>query len=513
MIVKMMATKCILPLFALNEDCLTQLLKFLKLQDLICLDLCASGDLAQCVGEGSSYLTSLQHLNRDDLVDAVKGNTDSDAWSPQSILWAGRKNLQCLLSLTRLVLAGEEEEDCVEEEGKERDEEERRVLVHRRIACMEKALRVVGTKCTELGMIRLKGYMITDRGISAMLEARGAPITELDLRFCESITDASLNAISQHLRLSLDNLTILGCSVSDAGLVNVFSQCTKLCALHLDLDSHDEWLITPATLFAIAKNLPGLKYLFCNCEGFILGDVTPNEAFVAIAKAAKKLSQLFIAYVEVDDAFLVALVDNCPNLTKFSFDDTLDEPQLVTDVGVVALAKSCPKLTDLSLKSASKTTVASIVALGKHCRKLRELKVPTSITDAGLEILLQSCKSLRRLYMEDCDALTAASITTLANHGSKLRALSFHNARWLDDASLLTIASACPNLTALKLDYFFEEGEPARLSNDGMLAVARVCKKLRHLDLTDVELGVLLTDEGQEELHRISPLLVVEWAV
>lgn len=105
-------------LLGLNEDCLTLVLKFLKLQDLLHFDVCATGDKDQSIA-GSSYLASLQHLEHVNLIDGQK--VCHISWSPKCVLWAGRKDLRCLLSSTRIRLGNyvHRFEKRVEEETEE----------------------------------------------------------------------------------------------------------------------------------------------------------------------------------------------------------------------------------------------------------------------------------------------------------------------------------------------------------------------------------------------------------
>lgn len=262
-------------IFALNNDCFTLVLKFLKLQDLMNIDVCASGEKKQ-VHRDSSYLNSLQYLGVDNLMDRKETHNCNSGSSSQSVAWAGRKNLRCLLSATRISLGTYNHRL----EGEEKSEDAKSKQV-RLCAYMDEALCVIGSKCTALVEIYLIGNAITDRGMVALLAGKRTPITEIFLSQCQGITDVAMAAIGEHLRDSLTDVYICNCPVSDAGLIQVIKGCPKITSLSLDFREfiHDDaekvrrfpapaYHITAATLFAIAQSLPDLDSLHCQCWGF-----------------------------------------------------------------------------------------------------------------------------------------------------------------------------------------------------------------------------------------------------
>ena len=507
-------------IFTLNEDCLTLLLGFLKLQDLINLDLCATGDKVHCI-EGSSYLNSLQHLENYNLNDSKRPIDDWErecvllGWSPQSVLWGCRKNLCCLLSARGFMLGisnrrvegalGVEEDKITEMEKRTRD---------RLRARMELALGAIGTKCAKTIMVQLQGSAITDRGVTSLLASK-VPINCVSFLYCRSITDAALVAVSEHLGDCLEELSIADCPVSDAGLIQVITGCPKISSLSLSFREfiHDDpakvrrfpspaFRITDATLFAVAQSLPDLSILYCHCQGFYRldrEDYIPSDAFEAIVKACGLLSTLEIEGVATDDEFLVALGNSCPYLSEFSFDGNGDTE--VTDVGITALAEGCPDLTRLDANYSTDVSDAGMTSLVNHCPKLENLTVPSTTTDDGLQIVLTSCKSLEALKLRDCFALTVSSARTLADHGENLTELELCDILWLDDASLLTIAAGCTSLNAIDL-FSFDVNLPVRVTNEGLLAAAQACKKSTlYFGLR----GTHVTQEGIDELARACP--------
>lgn len=487
-------------IFLLNEDCLVLILKYLRLPDLISLDVAACGDKKVQSSGGSSYLCSLQHLTPGNLMDTNKGHKldDPSAWSPQSVVWAGRKNLSCLISSSRIVLGIKLGHRA---EGNKLDSLR---------ACMDMALGVIGAKCTMLSEVVLQGQAITDRGVAELLAAHGAPIRLLGLEYCGSgVTDAAFATISEHLRDSLEDLSIT-CAVSDAGLIQVITGCPKISSLtlrysttnHLYREIKECPIITPATFFAIAQNLPNLRCLNCDCWGFnrYNREEFPSDAFVAIAEACD-LHSLSVGYVRVDDTLLVALGASCPKLAVF--ENLLGDGEVVvSDVGITALALGCPELHYIGMTHVSGATDVGMTALGKHCKKLEGFTLPRDITDSGLEIVMKACKALDRLYVEDCDALTVASASTLAKNGGDLTMLQFHDISWVDDAALLIIAEGCQSLSVLELvSYGDDDDDLLLITNEGLLAAVRLCPKMEKVTLR----GTLVTPEGCKDLMRALP--------
>lgn len=372
---------------------------------------------------------------------------------------------------------------------------------------MDKALGVIGTKCTIASEIGLQGPAISDLGVAALLAAKGSSISTLRIEFCHGITDAAMAAISEHLGDSLVDLSISDCPVSDAGLIQVIVGCPKLNSLSLQFDCFNHqypasvarfpapaYHITEATLYAIAENLPELDSLSCDCWGFYRlnsNSLIAIDAFVAIAKACN-LSTLSVQHVVADDSLLIALGENCCNLYELSF--CTGNGTAVTDVGITALADGCPDIVHLYLPGTSGITDAGMAAVGKHCLNLEFFCPPSNISDTGLEIVLKSCKVLDTISLKHCSALTVASARTLATHGANLIHLRLMGCQWLDDASLFTIAAACKQLASLEI--FFSQ-----ITNEGLLAVARACEELGYVCLRET----LVTQEGIDALKRTLP--------
>eukprot|EP00741_Cyanophora_paradoxa_P019471 tig00021127_g18796.t1 len=203
---------------------------------------------------------------------------------------------------------------------------------------------------------------------------------------------------------------------------------------------------------------------------------------------------------------------------------------------LAALAESCPNVRALRVENMEAAGDASVGAVARACRALRELNAASPLTDAaelslrrarvtdeGALAVAKACRALRSLSLRQCEGLTAAgaerlaarlapSLTALDLSGvplspaaiaalaacPALRSLSLFRCPGATGAAVAAAATAWPCLESLEL------GGLASLDDAALAAVAAGCPRLRALDLRACP---LLSDPALAALPAALPAL------
>lgn len=135
------------------------------------------------------------------------------------------------------------------------------------------------------------------------------------------------------------------------------------------------------------------------------------------------------------------------------------------------------------------------------CKKLQELGIcfAEEISDDGMEAI-SSLRWLTTLKLRRAKTLQAIDYTTTfsANHLARLKCLDLSESAMLNDQSIIEIATNCPKLQTLILNWCWE------IRDVGMEHVVLYCNDLEYLSLVGV---VLLTDKFLHNICRLLPNL------
>ena len=161
-----------------------------------------------------------------------------------------------------------------------------------------------------------------------------------------------------------------------------------------------------------------------------------------LAQNCHLLNYLSVSNCHLSDATLIALANNCHELTTLEcsgvsqFTDNgfqalarscvhleridLEECVLITDATIAVLAACCPLLESISLSHCELITDEGIRQLGmapcaSENLNVLELDNLPLITDVSLEHLV-SCHNLKRVELYDCQQVTRAGIRRLRSH-------------------------------------------------------------------------------------------------
>ncbi|XP_066581369.1 F-box/LRR-repeat protein 7-like [Prorops nasuta] len=214
----------------------------------------------------------------------------------------------------------------------------------------------------------------------------------------------------------------------------------------------------------------------------------------------------------VTDANVTSILDNCIHLKELDLTgcisvtraasrvsalqlQTLDlsDCHSVEDSGLNLSLSRMPHLACLYLRRCLRITDTSLVAIASYCSGLKQLSVSdcTKITDFGVrELAARLGPSLRYFSVGKCDKVSDAGLLIVARHCYKLRYLNARGCEALSDSATLALARGCPRLRALDLG-------KCDVGDATLEALSTGCPNLKKLSLCGCE---RITDAGLEAL-------------
>ena len=234
-------------------------------------------------------------------------------------------------------------------------------------------------------------------------------ITEIDLRGCETITDAALAKLIDNCpklhpdkilsdakgiacvtsiianRTDLNQVTFTGCkAVSDSALGRLMGTCHKL---HPDKVMADPKAKGDAFLTAVAQHQPGIEHID------LLGCNTVTDSRLAeLIKSCPNLLPRNIKSNAKGDLFLGALVESRKDTTAYIDLTGCDN---VTDQGLARLLEGCPNLSPDKIISNAKGDLF-LTAVAKHRQDISHINLSgcEKVTDESLKKMMSSCLKL-----------------------------------------------------------------------------------------------------------------------
>ena len=242
----------------------------------------------------------------------------------------------------------------------------------------DKSIKFVTQGCPLLRKINLSRCQITDSSLDA-LSSRCQKIEELDISYCESITDASFRNIygfEQHLEiLNINQLP----NITSTSLIHI-AKCSKLKSLHVagSKGLNDE------VLLAIAEGCPLIKYLdLSECSS-----ITPYGLHSSI----RLLSTLRTLHLK---SFLTITTESLAHPYLEELD--LSWSSNIQDCALEQIATNCPRLQRIILTRCTNITEKSVKNLLKTATLLniRGTGVPESVAKL---LSTKMCKYCRIIY-------------------------------------------------------------------------------------------------------------------
>ena len=228
-------------------------------------------------------------------------------------------------------------------------------------------------------------------------------IIELALMEMPAVKDAAAASIARHLP-ALESLTLMLCSLSDAGLSAITSQCTQLRSIRLPLD----FVITNAGIHALGQQCAHLEHL-----SVLFDRNLTDRAFDTLNTAT--LRSINLSNVNLTGEFVKSLLREGSVLTKLICDGNRSN---FSDF--VSLLPQNNRLEDLSLTGAT-LTQAEWMKLSSRLTCLRRLNLSRCRTVDGdvvrsffdhnprlLSFIVYACKGVPRELFHEFGSLQDA---------------------------------------------------------------------------------------------------------
>ncbi|KAI4491920.1 PREDICTED: F-box/LRR-repeat protein 7-like [Polistes canadensis] len=197
---------------------------------------------------------------------------------------------------------------------------------------------------------------------------------------------------------------------------------------------------------------------------------------------------------ELDLTGCVSVTKACSRITSLQLQSLdLSDCHNIEDSGLVLTLSRMPQLACLYLRRCVRITDASFVAIASYCGNLRQLSVSdcAKITDFGVrEVAARLGPSLRYFSVGKCDRVSDAGLLVVARHCYKLRYLNARGCEALSDSATSALARGCPRLRALDIG-------KCDIGDATLEALSTGCPNLKKLSLCGCE---RITDAGLEAL-------------
>ncbi|KAF5736889.1 F-box/LRR-repeat protein 4-like [Tripterygium wilfordii] len=299
----------------------------------------------------------------------------------------------------------------------------------------------LASSCDSLKSLDLQGCYVGDQGLSAVGKYCKL-LEDLNLRFCEGLTDLGLVELAQGCRKSLKSLGVAACAkITDVSLESVGAHCKSLETLSLDSEfMHNKGVV------AVAQGCPALKILKLRCV-----NVT-DEALMTVGTSCLSLELLALySFQQFTDKGLHAVGKGCKKLKNL----TLSDCYFLTDNGLEAIATGCAELTHLEVNGCHNIGTLGLESIGRSCRCLTELTLSycQKIGNNALQEVGRGCKFLQALYLVDCSGVGDDAICSITSGCRNLKKLHIRRCYGIGNKGIIAVGEFCKSLTDLSLRF------------------------------------------------------------
>ncbi|PSR92662.1 F-box/LRR-repeat protein [Actinidia chinensis var. chinensis] len=369
----------------------------------------------------------------------------------------------------------------------------------------------IAAKCSSLRSLDLQGCYAGDQGLAAVGECC-KQLEDLNLRFCEGLTDTGLIELAVLRWRTLKSLGVAACAkITDVSLEAVGSHCRFLETLSLDSE-----FINNKGVLTVAKGCRSLKVLKLQCI-----NVT-DEALQAVGVFCSSLEVLALySFQRFTDMSLSAIGKGCKRLKNL----TLSDCYFLSDKGLEAVASGCSELTHLEVNGCHNIGTSGLEFVGRSCTRLSELALLycQKIGNCALSEVGRGCTYLQALHLVDCSSIGDEAICSIAVGCRNLKKLHIRRCYEVGNKGIIAIGENCKFLTELSLRFCDRVGDEAliavgrgcplqhlnvsgchQIGDAGIIAIARGCPQLTYLDVSVLQ---NLGDMAMAELGEGCPLL------
>lgn len=330
--------------------------------------------------------------------------------------------------------------------------------------------------------LRLKRMVVSDESLE-LLSRSFMNFKSLVLVSCEGFTTDGLAAIAANCRY-LRELDLQENEVEDhkGQWLSCFpDSCTSLVSLNFACLKGEVNLGALERLVARSPNLKSLR----------LNRSVPLDTLQRIMMPASQLVDLGIgSFVHDRDSETYAKLKNtilkCKSITSLS--GFLE----IAPHCLSAIYPICPNLTSLNLSYAAGIQGSELIKLIRHCGKLQRLWIMDCIGDKGLGVVANTCKDLQELRVfpsapfGNPAAVTERGLVAISMGCPKLHSLLYF-CHQMTNAALITVAKNCPNFIRFRLcilDATKPDPDTMQSLDEGFGAIVQSCRHLRRLSLS-----------------------------
>jgi hypothetical protein len=355
----------------------------------------------------------------------------------------------------------------------------------------EQALSAILLANNMLQEVTLRHFAIGNSNTVAALCSRSTSLLNLSLFMVECRPNLLVAVGNCCCNLRHLSIYILGTAaakawVTEAGLLAVAAGCRKLQQLTLS----NIPAVSEAVLLAVAAHCPAVEWL-CSAGYGTLTDAV----LLALAVGCSKLRQLTchawaVTSVDAVDAAqsLLSRLETCP------IDCTSDASPTAVARAAVLLRKA----THLSLRYLSVEHIAKLCDSSLGPREGIPLTSKLDETVAVNELILKVASNSPRLkffsFSGDCTVLESTLLTLAALYPSIISAVAQSVPGGVTEATLITLLSSWPQLTALGINH------NVSVTDTVLHAVTQYCPHLYRLNLSA---NTIVSEEAVLELVRI----------
>ncbi|KAG4938301.1 hypothetical protein AAZX31_16G047500 [Glycine max] len=330
--------------------------------------------------------------------------------------------------------------------------------------------------------LRLKRMVVSDESLE-LLSRSFTHFKSLVLVSCEGFSTDGLAALAANCRF-LRELDLQENEVEDhkGQWLSCFpDNCTSLVSLNFACLKGE---VSLGALERLVARSPYLKSLKLNRS-------VPFDALQRIMMRAPQLSDLGIGSF-VHDPESEAYIKLKNTILKRKSITSLSGFLEVAPHCLAAIYPICPNLTSLNLSYAAGIQGSDLIKLIRHCVKLQRLLIMDCIGDKGLDVVATSCKDLQELRVfpsvpfGNPAAVTEKGLVAISMGCPKLHSLLYF-CHQMTNAALITVAKNCPNFIRFRLcilDATKPDPDTMQPLDEGFGAIVQSCRRLRRLSLS-----------------------------
>lgn len=300
----------------------------------------------------------------------------------------------------------------------------------------------------------------------------GSHLRRINLRGCKSVSDKSIQVLSQNCPL-LEEVSLDDCNqLTDQACISLAKHCNNI--VYLNIASCN---ITDSTLEAIGKYCNNLKLIdISNCN-----KIRPAGIESLVKNCPDIVSFICVACgpSTINDDSLKFIGEYCPKLKLIN----LNGCYAISDQGVRYISDGCHSLISLCLSKCHNITDQSLMSIGQGCRELRTIGLINCVhlTDNGFQALAQNCRLLENLDIEDCGLVTDQTLCYLTSNCFNLKRLALSHCDKITDEGIRYIGQSEKVSASIK---YLELDNCTQLT-DATIDHLLNCKHLKRLDIYD----------------------------